>query len=632
MVDVILADAKLTPRACCVDCTLDWAAGSSENDFELTTADSGVMPERGWFFWVDGSNVGGRIVDRRSVVEGQSSTSTWIGTAWQGMLADKILQPDAGKDYLTVSGTVSSVLSALVRRVGLDGVFTVSPGDKDPTLQSYQFKNPRYVDAYTGIMTMVQSCGLRLDFSANADRIVMSARGIAHFEDSVDSDIIDFTAETSHRTVNHLIGLGQEELRNRLVSHWYADANGNVSRTQTLKGVDEITEIYDYSCAEQKTLDDNTKKRLQELQSGGKVDVTIGDELADRIMIGDQITARDHNTGLAVTSTVTKQIVKIDGDMMTSTFEVGQQDTAVTSHSSGSGGTASGGDVAYAAGNGITIANGTISAEVNKSDLESVRSTANAASSLASGLNESIGKANTTANAAKDSADQARSLASERVKTITAVAPLSAIRNGNTVALSAPNTLPAPTSLTSTDLNTLKTGWGAYWAGGGNTCSHKPSGVGHFGLIVQRTALGWTTQLLTDPQTGTIWRRTWNSGSWDEWKALAEDRDATPTVHGLMSSGDKKKLDSIQDGANAYTLPVASSGTLGGVKPDGTTIHITADGTISAANLTDAEASFLTAHPVGSIIMLREGIDPARWGGEWRELPSTGACVWERIN
>lgn len=41
---------------------------------------------------------------------------------------------------------------------------------------------------------------------------------------------------------------------------------------------------------------------------------------------------------------------------------------------------------------------------------------------------------------------------------------------------------------------------------------------------------------------------------------------ATQSANGLMSAADKKKLDGIASGANAYTLPTASSSTLGGVK------------------------------------------------------------------
>lgn len=45
---------------------------------------------------------------------------------------------------------------------------------------------------------------------------------------------------------------------------------------------------------------------------------------------------------------------------------------------------------------------------------------------------------------------------------------------------------------------------------------------------------------------------------------------ATTSTAGLMSASDKSKLDGIASGANAYTLPTASSSTLGGVKTTST--------------------------------------------------------------
>ena len=45
---------------------------------------------------------------------------------------------------------------------------------------------------------------------------------------------------------------------------------------------------------------------------------------------------------------------------------------------------------------------------------------------------------------------------------------------------------------------------------------------------------------------------------------------ATTSANGLLSAADKKKLDGIATGANKYTLPTASSSTLGGVKTTST--------------------------------------------------------------
>lgn len=626
MADVILADGKLTPRASVSQVTLDWACGTDENDFELTIDDPDAPEiERGWYFWLDGSDVGGRIIDRRVTVSGGVSTAMWIGQSWTGMLAAKILQPDANQDYLTVSGKLPDILKSLLKRIGLDSVFTVDSSDAS-TLSNWMFRNPRYVDAYTGFRNLLASCGRRLDFQAKDNRVLLGITPVGIIDNTIDSDLVDFKAETNCRAVNHLIGLGSQELKDRLVVNYFADAAGAVSQTQTLIGVDEVCATYDYSNADLSTLQSETKKHLQELQTGGSVEVTLSDEVGDGLRVDDKIIATDQASGVNVTAVVTKQIVKIDSGILTSTFEVGLPVQSANANYSGSSSSSSGGSpgggVSLTAGRGLSISGGTINADVDSDDLNAVRQVAESANKTASDYAAQIGAANKTAEAANASA-------LERVRTITTATPLSASRNGDTVALSAPRTMPAPTSLTSTDLDALKSDYGAYWAGDGNTCANKPTRVGHFALIVQRTALGWTTQILTDPQTNTIWKRTWNSSSWSKWTALADDRYASQSLRGLMSSGDKKKLDNIEAGANAYTLPVASSGTLGGIKPDGTTVTVSDDGVLTAHAGSVAQQ---VVFPVGYVVQNTTGVDPSvDFGGTWRQLPSLGCSMFERI-
>lgn len=57
---------------------------------------------------------------------------------------------------------------------------------------------------------------------------------------------------------------------------------------------------------------------------------------------------------------------------------------------------------------------------------------------------------------------------------------------------------------------------------------------------------------------------TWTYGPWK--KVIKSDDIASDSAAGLMSAADKEKLDGIAAGANAYSLPTASSSTLGGVK------------------------------------------------------------------
>lgn len=323
MVDIILADAKLTPRGSVSDVTLDWASGTDENDFEMTIADPTPAPVRGWWWWIDGTEIGGRIDDMRTTVTSGASEVTWLGRTWTGLLASKIIRPDSGQDYLTVSGRLPDVVKSLVRRIGLDSVLTVDSDDQS-TVTNWVFKDPRYVDAYTGLRNLLASCGRRLDIDARNNRILLGITPVETIGNTVDSDLVDFKAETKHRTVNHLIGLGEQDLKNRYVSEWYADSRGNVSRKQTLTGVEEVAEIYDYSAAEQQTLDDSTMKRLQELQTGGTVDVTLAESIGERLKVDDIVTASDHNTGLTVTAKITKRIIKISDGIMTTSCEVGQ--------------------------------------------------------------------------------------------------------------------------------------------------------------------------------------------------------------------------------------------------------------------------------------------------------------------
>lgn len=633
--DLIVTDTNGTPSGSYASWTLDLAYGSGENDFDLQCP-ACLKPGCRW--WVDGTGWGGIVDDVKTSVTGGEGELTYRGRDWHGLLASKILEPDKGKDYLTMSGTIGTLLRTVISRIGLQDILTVTEG----TSKTANWQFDRYCDAWSGLSKMLRASGLRLRITAAQNGVTVDAPPITAASDLIDSDLIDFDATLASHPINHLICLGKGELKDRIVVHWYADQKGTLSHTQTIKGADERTSVYELSNADAAELETKGKTKLQELRDTGSIDVDVESDGID-LDVGDTVTGRDNTTGIKVTAEITKKIIKIEDGIPTVTYEATTASTESTGETGG-GGSSSGDGHAYYAGSGLTLSNWTFSADVTAADLETVRKTATEANKAASDAAAEIAgardlakqadgkadKAQTTADAANTLASQANDTAQERVKTIAAGTGVTATRAGSTVTLTAPNTLPAPTSLTSTDLNTLKTGYGAYWAGGGNTCSHKPSGVGHFGLIVQRTALGWTTQILTDPQTGTIWRRTWNSNSWDEWKALAEDRDATTTIHGLMSSGDKQKLDGIQSGANKYTLPVASTATLGGVKPDGKTITIGQDGTITAQSSATA-ASFLAAHPIGSLYWCVAG-NPNDQGGTWKEIHTIiGGHVWQRL-
>ena len=405
---MICADENGVPFHAVSDCVFDCAWGSGENDFELTLYDGTVLPDRG-LVYVDGTEVGGIVDHMKDELSDGVSVVTYSGRSWHGMLAGKVLQPDSGQDYLKVSGPVNQVLSNLLARIGLSDVFKVR-ADSTKTIPTFQFD--RYCTAYDGIRRMLAANDLKLMFQEVDGTIWMYAQPIVDHNDTVDSDLIDFSITKDYRRTNHMIGLGKGDLKNRLVIHYYADASGKVSSACTFKGRDEIAAVYDYSSAEKDELDKQTKKQLQDLQGAGAVDVTVHDGLS--LDVGDRVAGCDHVTGLTVTAVVLKKIVKLSGGMLSVSYEVGDAASSKTEYSnytssSSSSGSTSG--VSLTAGRGLSISGSTINAEVDSDDLNAVKQVAEAANKTASDFAAQIGAANKTAENAKSIAADAKSVA-----------------------------------------------------------------------------------------------------------------------------------------------------------------------------------------------------------------------------
>lgn len=76
--------------------------------------------------------------------------------------------------------------------------------------------------------------------------------------------------------------------------------------------------------------------------------------------------------------------------------------------------------------------------------------------------------------------------------------------------------------------------------------------------------------------------------------------DVTQSAHGLMTAADKKKLDGIATGANAYSLPTASASTLGGIKV-GTNLSIN-NGVLSSTNTWRPVETTLSSENLNNIV------------------------------
>ena len=379
------------------DFELDIAFGSDENALKLE-ARAGDAPEEGQFVFIDGTEYGG-VIDQASYDAGREATDSILcrGRTWHGILAGKRLLPDSGSGYLSVSGKAGEVLASLIERMGLSGLFSAASDDG-----AVNFTFDRFTDGYSGLKALAKANGRKVAMRRTGGKVELSLPPVVDYANKVDSDLLDFTLTSVHRCVNHLVCAGTGELENRAVIHFYADSAGSVSHTQSLFGVDEIAALYDYSNADADKLEEEGRKKLQEYQTQGSVEVEAHDDID--VDVGDVISARDNAHGRTVSATVVKKIVQVSRGVATYKYEVGSETTTKTSSSGSAEG--SGGGHAYMAGKGLTLSNYTFNADVDKEALAAVETKAKEAAKAASDASAAAGKAETAAKAASEAAEK----------------------------------------------------------------------------------------------------------------------------------------------------------------------------------------------------------------------------------
>lgn len=303
------------------DFVMTFSAPDWSNDF-LSKADH-------WY--ADGyGEIGGKIWVVKSTTASQSVQLQ--GPTWRGMLAQKIIEPDAGDDYKIVSGDANDILRQMIaQRFGT--FFQVPDSKSGITVKTYQFK--RYCTLLDGLVEMLYTAGAKLSIAYTPGRyrestfvpgyVSVRAVPIIDYSDTIEysqDGKIDFTAKDYRAGVNHMICLGKGELSERQVIHLYADSIGTISKTQTFTGVDEVVDVYDYSSAESlEELEKGGIQRLRELMNYKSLKIGLNEIEAQ---IGDIVGGEEQITGISMKTQVTNIIVKIDSKgKLTITHKVG---------------------------------------------------------------------------------------------------------------------------------------------------------------------------------------------------------------------------------------------------------------------------------------------------------------------
>lgn len=313
----IITDANGKDVRACSDYTLDLAFGDDENSGEFTDNMQKDI-DAGATIYIDGTDYG-MVVDGYEI-DTETGIVTVMGRTWQGILAQKIIEPPSGSAYRTVSGEANAVIGQIVTLLDLQDVFNASTEDSGITISSYQFN--RYTDAYTGLRTMLRTKNAKLTMRRRNGVVEIAAVPIVTYSNSITSNVMSFIADKWNRKTNHLIALGQGDLQNRYVYHLYADANGKISTTQTLYGVDEIAEIYDAGNQEDSELRTSAMDKMKELQNIDTIDVQVDDGTMD-IDVDDIVTGLDTKSHIEVTASISKKIIKNNGGVLTASYNAG---------------------------------------------------------------------------------------------------------------------------------------------------------------------------------------------------------------------------------------------------------------------------------------------------------------------
>lgn len=245
---------------------LDMAYGSDENNFTCTIDRESHCCTEGFFLYVEGEEYGG-IVDKVKV-NTEKDEITYSGRTWHGILEKKIICPEDGQDYAVFDGEANKVLQTIIDRIDLGDLFEASTEDTGIQIQAFQMD--RYIDAYTGICKMLKDADAKLNIIWKNKKVVLSAQLRQDYsqDEEFNTAQVDFTIEKNYRPVNHIICLGQGDLKNRAVIHLFCDENGGIqpyamkdiplqdsdyilgTSRKVMDGEDEVVEILDYPNAE----------------------------------------------------------------------------------------------------------------------------------------------------------------------------------------------------------------------------------------------------------------------------------------------------------------------------------------------------------------------------------------------
>lgn len=278
---------------------------AKDKDFEIIVAQDNNILQSGSWWYINDTEYGG-IVDNVGVVTADREIR-YTGRNIRGILCDKIVEPPQGEDYKIVSGDIVSIVNTLLSDYGLSYIYKMS--GKSLNISSYQFS--RYTNLYDAICALLAAKNKILRLVIKDGFVSMTYDTLTDHTNIKDcvKPSINFNVTKVCNRYNHLICLGQGDLKDRQVLHLYVDKQGNVTDKQVYKGLNERVAIYDYgSASDLEELRSGGVNRLMELNADS-MDMSMPDI---SMKIGDITGGTEQITGVTVKKQITNIIAKID--------------------------------------------------------------------------------------------------------------------------------------------------------------------------------------------------------------------------------------------------------------------------------------------------------------------------------
>ena len=304
---IVVADANGAELRSLLFTEYDFEVGDDDNTFLVTCLRSE------WETIYDGSRIyipnteyGGLF--KRLKTNTKNGTISAGGYTWRGMLQNKVLCPEAGDDYATDSGELNAIIGSRVS-AAFPGLFV---GSNESTGIEVDYQYNRYVTLYDGLKAMLKSVGykMRISYDMETGKVIVEAVPIVDYSSQIEysSDMNANYYMTKEGTgVNHLVCLGNGELRDRVVVDLFVDENGNISETQTFFGADEIAQVYDYAGAARDDLIQSGTDQLKQLRNQNSFRIDL--ETVTDVEIGDIVGGRDYTSGMRMTAPITTKVV-----------------------------------------------------------------------------------------------------------------------------------------------------------------------------------------------------------------------------------------------------------------------------------------------------------------------------------